>query len=100
MASPLERRVYWLAGIGIVTALGAIALPRFVASGEGGLAAAATAALVFLALLAAAAAIAIAAMALTIRHYSSLALVPRLAGIVPAIVIGGALVWIVLYLRY
>jgi hypothetical protein len=100
MPSPVERRVYWLAGISIATAVGAIVLPRFVASGEGGLAAAATAALVFLALLAAAAAIAIATVAITIRHYASSALGPRLAGIVPVIVIGGALVWIVLYLRY
>jgi len=100
MASSAERRIYLLTGISIATALAAIVLPRFVSSGEGGLAAAATAALVFLGLLAAAAAIAIAAMALTIRRYSSLSLPARVAGIVPAIVLGGALTWLVLYLRY
>lgn len=100
MVSNVHMRIYSLAAISAVMALAAVVLPRFLPSGEGGLAAAATGVLVFLALLSCAVAVALAALALSIRAYSSLSWPARAAGIGPAVVLGAALIGVVVYLRY
>ena len=100
MKSNARIRIYSLAGISAAMVLAAVILPRFVPSGEGGLAAAATAVLVFLALLGGAVAVALAALTISIRAYASLSWTARAAGILPVVMFGSALVWVIVYLRF
>lgn len=93
-------RIYSLAGISAAMVVAAVILPRFLPLSEGGLAATATAVLVFLALLGGAVAVALAALAISIRAYASLSWTTRAAGILPAVIFGSALVWVVVYLRF
>ena len=94
------RKIYVLAALSLLTALAAVLLPRFAASGTDGLASAATAALTFLALLATALVVALVGLTLTLRAYRTLPWPVRAAGIAPAVVLGVALAWLVMYLRY
>lgn len=100
MATAVETRIFRLAGLAALVTLAALIVPRFLPSGEGGLAAAATAVLVFLALLLAATIIAAMALVVSIRAYASLSWQARAAGIAPAVLLGVALLVIVVLLRY
>jgi hypothetical protein len=84
---------------GAVTAL-AFVVPRFVPTGEGGLASAATAVLVFLGVLLVALALAVHLLVVTIRAYRDLPLLTRVAGIGPGVVLVLALALLVGFLRY
>lgn len=95
-----QRWVCLLAASSLLTALAAIVVPRFVTPGEGGLAAAAMATLTFLALIAVAMAEALVAFTLTLGAYRTLTWPARTAGIVPAIVLGAVLAWVMLFVRY
>jgi hypothetical protein len=95
-----ERRIYRLAASCLALVGLAFVLPRFVPSSEGGFASAATAVLVFLAVLAVAAVVALYLCALTIRAYRDLALLPRFAGIAPAVILIVALAMLMGGLRY
>lgn len=99
-ASTAHRRIYRLAVISAVMGLAALVVPRFMPSGEGGLAAAATAVLVFLGLLGGAVVVALVALAMSLRTYAILSWPARAAGIGPALVFGSALVWVILFLRF
>ena len=96
----VRKWVYLLAASSLLTALAAVVVPRFVPSGEGGLAAAATATLAFLALIVVAMGEALVGLALTLRAYRSLTWPARAAGIVPAVLLGAVLAWVLLFLRY
>ncbi len=100
MATAVETRIFRLAGLAALVTLAALIVPRFLPSGEGGLAAAATAVLVFLALLLAATIIAAMALVVAVRAYASLSWPARAAGIAPAVLLGVALLVIVVLLRY
>jgi glycerol-3-phosphate acyltransferase PlsY len=100
MANGSERTIYRLSAIcGIVTVL-AFVVPRFVPSQEGGFAGAATAVLVFLALLLGAAILSVYLLVVTIQRFRDLALLPRLAGIGPSVVLVTALVLLFGLLKY
>jgi len=100
MAHTTEKKIYQLSALcAFATAL-AFIVPRFVPNQEGGFASAATAILVFLGLLVSAAAMSLRLLFLTVRAYRELSLVPRLAGIAPSVILVGAVVFLLAFLRY
>jgi hypothetical protein len=95
-----ETKIYRLAAIcAFATAL-AFIVPRFVPNREGGFASAATAILVFLGLLASAALMSLRLLLLTLRAYHELPLASRIAGIAPSVILVGAVVILLVFLRY
>ncbi len=99
MAHTTEKKVYQLSALcAFATAL-AFIVPRFVPNREGGFASAATAILVFLALLISAAGMSLRLLLLTVRAYRELSFVPRLAGIAPSVILVGAVVFLLVFLR-
>ncbi len=77
-----------------------LVVPRFVRNPEGGFAAGASAVLVFLALLAVTAIVSLYLLTVTARAYRSLSPLARVAGIGPSVVTLGALVGLLIFLRY
>jgi hypothetical protein len=100
MAHTTEKQIYRMSAIcALATAL-AFIVPRFVPNREGGFASAATAILVFLGLLVGAAAISLRLLFLTVQAYRELSFVTRLAGIAPSVILVGAVVFLLAFLRY
>jgi hypothetical protein len=99
MSTASPARIYRLGAASIFAAGAAVVLPRFMPSGDGGLAAAASAALWFFVLAAIGVVLALVALVISIRHFASLPWPARMAGIVPAIVLGATLGWLVLSLH-
>lgn len=95
-----QIRIYWFAGVSVLTALAAVLLPRFIRFHGDGFAAAASAVLFFLGLLVVAFALSLAALSLSIRHYASLSRSAKLVGIGPAVLLAAVLVWVLVFLRY
>lgn len=100
MRERLERSIYRGAALCGVLMVGAVTLPRFVPHGQGGLAAAAGATIVFLALVALSAVAGLWLLARTVRHFDRLGPMARVAGLMPAIVTIGGLVWLLGWLRF
>jgi hypothetical protein len=78
----------------------ALVVPRFVRNPEGGFAAGATAVLVLLAFLAAAAIVSLYLVWVTARAFREIRPPARVAGIGPGILLVGALVLLIGFLRY
>jgi len=100
MTSGLETRIYRLAAICLLLVLASVVGPRFMSSGDGGIAAASNAIMVFLAILVLAAGLSAYLFFLTLPYYRALPVSARIAGLGPAILIVGGLAWLVLFLRY
>ena len=99
-AAETETKIYRLSAIcAFATAL-AFIVPRFVPNREGGFASAATAILVFLGLLVSAALMSLRLLLVTLRAYHALPLAPRIAGIAPSVILVGAVVFLLVFLRY
>lgn len=95
----INRRVHRLAAVSVVLAALSLVVPRFVPANEG-FASAANATLVFLLLLGVATLVAGFLLLLTIRHYKALTISGRVTGIAPAVVMGGGMVALLLWLGY
>jgi hypothetical protein len=97
----METRIYRLSAICTAVTASAFVLPRFVpSSGDGGYAGAGIAILVFLGVLTLAAIWSLYLLLETIRAYREISIIPRLAGIVPSIVLVTAVAWLLGLLRY
>ncbi len=100
MTQATETKIYRLSAICALATAIAFIVPRFVPNREGGFASAATAILVFLGLLVSAAVMSLRLLLLTVRAYRELSFVPRLAGIAPSVLLVGAVVFLLVFLRY
>ena len=100
MANPTERRIYGLCALCAGATALSVVVPRFVPNTEGGLASAATAILAFLCLLGGATGLSVYLLVFTLRAYRSIALLPRLAGIGPSVLLLAVLAMIFGMLRY
>jgi hypothetical protein len=84
----------------VVLAAAALVVPRFVPNQEGGFASAASAILAFLAILFVAALLSLYLLAITLKARQDLAPLAKAAGIAPAVLLVGALVFLIAFLQY
>lgn len=98
VALPQDARIYRLAGASVAVALVGLIAPRLFASTGQGFAPAAGAAWVLLLLLALAFVLAVVALVIAVRNYSALSFSARLAGVLPALVFGLALVALLIFI--
>jgi hypothetical protein len=100
VSAPLETRIYRLAGLCALLVLASLIVPRFVPNSDGGFAAGATAVLTLLVMLAAAFVLSLFLLGITVRHYRTLSVVARAAGLGPGVILGLALLGLITFLRY
>lgn len=100
MANRTDARIYLLAGISAALAVASFIVPRFVTNPEGGFASGASAILTLLVLLAAALLFSLYLLAVTLQHFRSLSIVPRILGVGPSLILAVMLFGIVGLLRY
>ena len=96
----MNTRIYRLATLCAVLVALSFIVPRFFGTGGGSYGAAGSAFLVFLGMLAAALLLSVYLLLLTVSSYRHLSIGARVAGLTPAIVIGGGLVAMIWGTRY
>ncbi|NJN40292.1 MAG: hypothetical protein HC807_04750 [Gammaproteobacteria bacterium] len=100
MTTSARSRIYRLAAVCVLLAALSFVLPRFFTNPEGGFAAGATAVLALLVMLFATSIFSLYLLAVTVRSYRDLSLGPRIAGIVPSLVLVFTLISLVLFLGF
>jgi len=100
MATEIEKKIYRrAAACGVLAAL-ALVVPRFARNSEGGFASGATAVVVLLLMLVATAIVSLYLLTVTVRTYRDISPLARLAGIAPSVVTVGAVLLLLILLRY
>lgn len=100
MSAGLEVKIYRLSGVCVLLTLAALFLPRFISNPEGGFASGSSAILALIGLLAVALLFSIYLLMITVRHFKILSGKPRLAGLLPCLLLSIVLFGLLGFLTY
>ena len=100
MSGSLEVKIYRLSGVCVLLTLTAFILPRFISNPEGGFASGSSAILAFIALLTVALLFSVYLLIITVQHFKILSGKPRLAGMLPCLLLSIALFGVLGFLTY
>lgn len=100
LSDKTESRIYRLSGVCALLATACLIVPRFVANPQGGFASGSSAILTLLVMLAATLAFSVYLLAVSVRHYRTISVAARVAGIGPSLVLAVVSTGLFTFLRY